>query len=333
MPFEIIRNDISKMSVDAIVNTANPNPVIGIGVDSMVHKAAGPELLLARQEIGAIARGDAAITPGFRLDAKYVIHTVGPVWEDGTQDEEKLLRSCYDRSLQLALEHDCESVAFPLISTGNYGFPKDLALQTAVAAFSSFLMQHEMMIYLVVFDRKSFSLSEKLQNSVASYIDEHYVELHKPRSHRRERPFREEVLENCMAMPSCAECVPMAPLSLEDMLKQEDCGFTDRLIQLLNQSGKKNSEVYKRAGISKQLFSKIISNPHYQPTKPTAIALAIGLELDYEGTQDLIGHAGFTLTNSSKFDLIIRYAIEHKIYNVVEIDLILFKYDQLLLGQ
>ena len=176
MPFEIVRNDIAAMTADAIVNTANPNPVIGAGTDFMIHRKAGPGLLAARQQIGPIAPGLAAITPAFDLQAKYVIHTVGPVWEGGSRGEEALLRSCYDQSLKLALEHDCRSIAFPLISTGNYGFPKDRALQIAIGAFSEFLIAHEMTIFLVVFDRASFKLSEKLFQNVASYIDEHYVD-------------------------------------------------------------------------------------------------------------------------------------------------------------
>ena len=334
MPFTIVRNDITKMAVDAIVNTANPKPIIGSGTDEMIHKAAGPELLLARQKIGAIPCGEAAITPAFGMNARFVIHTVGPVWIDGQHNEEVNLRRCYGNSLLLAKKHGCESIAFPLISTGNYGFPKDKALQIAISVFSQFLMENEMKIYLVVFDRKAYLLSEKLFHSVASYIDQHYVDEHQPKHRYSGRRRRDaELYEASMV---CNEAMPMpcAPkaISLEDMLKQADCGFTERLIQLLNESGLKNSTVYKKAQISKQHFSKILSNPGYQPTKSTAIALALALELDLEGTQDLIGRAGYTLTNSSKFDLIIRYCIEHKQYNIVEIDMILYQFDQNLLG-
>ena len=170
MPFEIVRNDNTNMRVDAIVNTANPKPVIGSGTDTIIHQKAGPKMLLARQKIGDIARGCAAITPAFDLQAKYVIHTVGPVWQGGNHGEADTLRSCYDNALRLALESQCASIAFPLISTGNYGFPKDIALQIAISAFSSFLLEQEMTIYLVVFDRASIKLTEKLFQSVASYI-------------------------------------------------------------------------------------------------------------------------------------------------------------------
>ena len=203
MPFEIVRNDITKMAVDAIVNTANPKPVIGAGTDSMIHEAAGPGLLVARQAIGRIDVGCAEITPAFDLQAKYVIHTVGPVWDGGSYGEEESLRSCYDNSLKLAVENKCKSIAFPLISTGNYGFPKDKALQIAISAFSAFLLEHEIQIYLVVFDRTSFKLSEKLFQSVASYIDENYVETvsYGATARRNLRPSRCRDMEICEALP------------------------------------------------------------------------------------------------------------------------------------
>lgn len=342
MPFEIVRNDITNMRVDAIVNTANPRPVIGLGVDSMIHEKAGHRLLSARQKIGSIDIGCAAITPAFDLYAKYVIHTVGPVWDGGSFGEENLLRRCYDNSLKLALEHGCQSVAFPLISTGNYGFPKDKALQIAISAFSSFLLEHEMQIYLVVFDRKAFKLSEKLFQRVASYIDQHYVDncqmaVYGTPEENRRRIHRRRDMDICESavLRESLPCAPMAAskaMSLEEMLKQADAGFTETLLKIIDKTGKKDSEIYKRANLSKQHFSKIRNNPNYKPTKPTAIALALALELDLEATKDLIGRAGYALTNSSKFDLIIRYFIEQGNYNVVEINIALYEFDQSLLG-
>lgn len=340
MPFEIVRNDITNMTVDAIVNTANPRPVIGLGTDSMIHEKAGPRLLQARQKIGSIEVGCAAITPAFDLHAKYVIHTVGPVWQGGGYGEEALLRSCYDRSLALALKHGCRSIAFPLISTGNYGFPKDKALQIAISAFSAFLPEHEMKIFLVVFHRDAFRLSEKLFSGVASYIDENYVEACEmavygvAEKYRRRDRERIEFRQSSLAPLPCA---PMAApkanaLSLEAMLKQADAGFSQTLLQLIDASGKKDSEIYKKANISKQHFSKIRNNPDYKPTKPTAIALALALELDLAATNDLIGRAGFTLSNSSKFDLIIRYFIEQRNFNIIEINIALYEFDQSILG-
>ncbi len=344
MPFEIVRNDITQMTVDAIVNSANPRPVIGLGTDSSIHEKAGPELLAARQKIGPIAMGQAAITPAFRLHAKYVIHTVGPVWDGGSYGEETLLRSCYDQSLKLALEHDCKSIAFPLIATNNYGFPKDKALQIAVAAFSQFLLEHEMLIYLVVFDRSAYRLSEKLVSSIASYIDDHYVQAWEESTYGGNKEYRQqrirrhrdmELFQKSATLEEMAPCAPVAmpvAASLPDFLKQADAGFTETLLKLIDKTGKKDSEIYKKACLSKQHFSKIRNNPDYKPTKQTAIALALALELDLEQTKDLIGRAGYALSNSSKFDLNIRYFIEQKNYNVVEINIALYEFDQSLLG-
>jgi len=337
MPLEIVRNDITKMAVDAIVNTADTRPVVGAGVDAMIHQKAGPRLLQARREIGTIAVGSAAVTPGFDLPAKFVIHTAGPIWHGGIFREEKQLRSCYDAALKLAMENGCQSVAFPLISSGYYGFPKDKALQIAISAFSEFLMEQEMHIYLVVFDRAAFRLSGKLFQSIASYIDENYVDHCEKRAaafegrHRR-MPTAEMV--ECAASCPRPRSLPMADYveSLEEILKQEDAGFTQTLLKLIDRSGKKDSEIYKKANLSKQHFSKIRNNPHYKPTKPTAIALALALKLNLDETKDLIGRAGYALTNSSKFDLIIRFFIEHGNYDVMQINLVLYEFDQSLLG-
>lgn len=344
MPFEIVRNDITNMCVDAIVNSANPRPVVGLGTDSSIHEKAGPELLAARQKIGPISMGQAAITPAFRLHATYVIHTVGPVWDGGSYGEEALLRNCYDQSLKLALEHGCKSIAFPLIATNNYGFPKDKALQIAVAAFSEFLLEHEMLIYLVVFDRGAYRLSEKLFHSIASYIDDHYVDLWEESTYGGAKEYRQQsirrrrdrdLFRKSSVCEDAAPCAPMAmPMaaSLPDFLKQADAGFTETLLKLIDKTGKKDSEIYKKANLSKQHFSKIRNNPNYKPTKATALALAIALELDLEQTKDLIGRAGYALSNSSKFDLIIRYFIEQGNYNVIEINMALYEFDQSLLG-
>lgn len=330
MPFQIIRNDITDMAVDAIVNTANPFPVVGAGVDASIHQKAGPELLRARQVIGNIDRGCAAVTSAYDLRAKYVIHTVGPIWVDGKQKEESLLRSCYENCLRLALAYDCHSIAFPLISTGTYGFPKDKALQIAISIFSDFLLAHEMQVYLVVFDRTSYKLSEKLFQGVASYIDQHYADQHKasPCKSMRSFPFMPKPARVSSETLSCDS----APLSLEEMLKQADAGFTETLLKLIDQSGQTDAAVYKRAGLTKQHFSKIRNDPNYKPKKSTAVALALALELNVEETNDLIGRAGFTLSNSSKFDLIIRYFIEQRNFNIVEINIALYEFDQILLG-
>lgn len=339
MPFEILRNDITNMCVDAIVNTANPKPAVGAGTDAAVHAKAGPELLEARKKLGDIQAGCSGITAGYGLHAKYVIHTVGPVWRGGLFGEAKLLRSCYDSALALALENHCRSVAFPLISTGNYGFPKDKALQIAVSAFSAFLTAHEMQIYLVVFDRNSFRLSEKLFHSVASYIDENYVQLHKKAAYGTglQRNIRRRDAECSSVLEEANSCRPMAAAmpgaaSLEDMLRETDAGFTETLLKLIDKTGRKDSEIYSKANVSRQHFSKIRNNLDYRPTKATALAFAIALELDLDQTRDLIGRAGYALTNSSKFDVIIRYFIEHGNYDMMQINTTLFEFDQSLLG-
>lgn len=348
VPFEIVRNDIVKMNVDAIVNTANPYPEIGSGVDTAIHKTAGPELLQARKKIGMIQRGNAAITPAFDLMAKYVIHTVGPVWEDGTAGEIDCLRSCYQKSLDLALENGCRSIAFPLLATGNYGFPKDQALQIAVSTISNFLLKHDMMIYLVVFTDKAFSLSEKLFTAVQSYIDEHYVaekieeeyaknlpstarlEERLIRERRQLKPRYDEDLDEIFYVQACDSAVGAA--SLEELLKQEEMTFSEALLDWLIRKDLNDPDVYKKANIDRKLFSKIRKNPDYKPKKSTAIALALALELDLEETKEFIGRAGYALTHSSKYDIIIEFFISQKNYNVFEINEVLFAYNYPLIG-
>ena len=355
MPFEIVRNDIVNMQVDAVVNTANPNPVIGSGVDSGIHKKAGHELLTARQKIGCIDFGDAVLTPGFGLDAKYVIHTVGPIWVDGNHGEEQILSSCYRKSLALAKEQECESIAFPLISTGNYGFPKPLALQIAVREISSFLLENEMQIYLVVFGKEAFALSEKLFKSVSSYIDENYIrsktldeygpenayaarlerrrirERLKQNNRIHEDMYPSQALEECLAMPAMAP----APMDADDwgqLMKSLDAGFSETLLKLIDRTGKKDSEIYKKANVDRKLFSKIRNNMDYKPSKTTALAFAFALELDVDETKDFIGRAGFALSHSSKFDVIVEYFLVNRNYNVFELNEVLFAFDQPLIG-
>ena len=162
MLFQIVRNDITKIKADAIVNTANPKPCVGSGTDSAIYAAAGKEVLLAeRKKIGDIEPGTACSTDAFKLDAKYIIHTVGPAWVDGKHGERDILRSCYANSISLAADLNCNSIAFPLIATGVYGFPKDEALNIALAEIGKFLLIHEMKVILVVFDRTSFSAFRK----------------------------------------------------------------------------------------------------------------------------------------------------------------------------
>lgn len=355
MPFEIVRNDIVNMQVDAVVNTANPNPVIGSGVDAGIHKKAGHKLLEARKKIGCIGFGEVAITPGFDLDAKYVIHTVGPIWEDGNHQEEQILSSCYRKSLALAKQHKCESIAFPLIATGNYRFPKPLALQVAVREISTFLLENEMQIYLVVFGKEAFALSEKLFKSVSSYIDENYIRSKTLDEYGTENVYVSRLETRCIrdrlkpsnriAEDACppkasAECLDMSvcaavPTETEDwgkLLKGLDAGFSETLLQLIDRTGKKDSEIYKKANVDRKLFSKIRNNMDYKPSKTTALAFAFALELGIDETKDFIGRAGFALSHSSKFDVIVEYFLVNKSYDVFELNEVLFAFDQPLIG-
>lgn len=351
MPFEIVRNDLTNMKVDVIVNAANPCPIIGYGVDTLVHKKAGSKLLAARKKIGNIAFGDAAITPAFSLDAKYVIHAISPIWQDGTKNEITLLENCYRKSLQLALEHKCESIAFPLLSAGNHGFPKEISLQTAIRVFSSFLMQHEMQIYLVVFSQNAVALSEKLFYSVKSYIDDTYIEevhleeygvrnkcdvreielrqLREAMNRRRCDSFKNECFDSKPKLfPSACSHSEASPRKLEDLIKEVEETFSESLIRLIDQKGFTDPYVYKKANIDRKLFSKIKTNKEYKPTKTTCIAFAIALELNLDETRDFIGKAGYALTHSSKFDIIIEYFILKKNYNIFEINEVLFAFEQ-----
>ena len=351
MPFEIVRNDITRVRADAIVNTANPDPVIGAGTDAAIHRAAGKQLLEARKKIGTIDPGCAAITPAYRLPARYVIHTVGPVWQGGNSGEQELLRRCYRNALDLAMEFGCESIAFPLLSAGFYGFPNDLALQIAREEFSEFLLHHEMTVTLVVFSREAFRLSESLHRNIKSYIDEHYVAevlredretlyscresicLSQDEAPRAQRLSRRRNPAEASPFPAPApKHSTSARETLENILNHTDAGFSETLLGLIDKTGKKDSEIYKKANITKQHFSKIRNNPHYKPTKATAVAFALALELDLEQTNDLIGRAGYVLTGSSKFDLIIMYFIRERNYNVVDINMALYEFDQSLLG-
>ncbi len=345
MPLEIIRNDITNVAADAIVNTANPYPRIGSGTDSAIHTAAGPELLAARKQIGFIAPGGAAATPAFALPAKYVLHTVSPIWAGGQNREAEILRRAYDAALALADRLHCDSVAFPLMAAGNYGFPHDLALSIAIQAFTDFLMEHEITILLVLFSGKTFDLAGSLFDGLKSYIDDNYVEAKRKTEYGgappdycrmdctlgRRPPRKTDVSADQTFEASFVSCgnsvmppVASSAGSLSDYLRRHEPTFSEALHDHLKEYSGKVSDVYKRAEVSKQLFSKILSNKDYQPTKSTAIQLAIGLQLDLPQTQKFLERAGYLLTRSSKADLVVQYYIERKIYSVTFINTALF---------
>ena len=329
MPLEIVRNDITKMKVDAIVNAANETLLGGGGVDGCIHRAAGPELLAECRTLGGCKTGDAKITKAYRLPCQYVIHTVGPVWNGGSHGERELLVSCYRTSLALAKEHGCETVAFPLISSGIFGYPKDQALRVAVDTIGEFLLHNDMTVYIVIFSRTAYQISSKLFADIAEYVDDHYVDAHT--DSRRDRLRRMSVLEG-RALSAGAAAAPMAVGGLDSLLAHLDAGFSETLLKLIDRSGKKDSEIYKKANVDRKLFSKIRNNPDYKPSKATAIAFAIALELNLDETRDLIARAGYALSASSKFDVIIEYFIRQKKYDIFEINEALFAFDQSLLG-
>jgi len=372
LPFQIIRNDITKVKADAIVNTANPRPYYAAGTDSAIYEAAGAEALLrARKKIGDIAPGQVAVTKAFALNARYIIHTVGPLWRDGEHAERETLRSCYARSLALADELGCESIAFPLISTGTYGFPKDEALHIALSEIQRFLLTHEMLVSLVVFDRRAVELSEGLMGGIRQFIDDHAVQELHARERRTEAPGntlrrwkyrgREHAALNGVAAPRediqadaafdseapglstpSPAMAPMAPMAaessmagmcLEDVLGSAGESFQQRLFQLIDESGMDDVAVYKKANIDRKVFSRIRCKPDYKPTKKTAVAFAIALELDLPTMTDLLSRAELAFSPSNTFDLIITYFVTNHIYDIFEINAALFKYGQPILGE
>lgn len=399
MPLEMVRNDITKMKVDAIVNAANRSLLGGGGVDGAIHRAAGPKLLEECRTLGGCNTGEAKITAGYRLPAKYVIHTVGPVWHGGQNHEKELLASCYRNSLELALENKCGSLAFPLISAGAYGYPKDQAISVAVECISSFLLEHDMTVYLVVFGRTELMTGKKLFRDVQEYIDDVYAETHVKKNVQYSRKllweqdedaalqFDREYRETTPSRPFSSPGAPVfgssAPSSVPDMapgpdmaagpgkasgarraekaakkkeaagagekekakaekmpplnalkrlLNRTDEGFSEALLRMIDEKGMTDSECYKKANVDRKLFSKIRSNPAYRPSKPTVCAFAVALELSLPEAQNFLKKAGFALSHSSKFDIILEYFLLNRYYDIYEINMVLFEFDMPLLG-
>ncbi|HIX33853.1 MAG TPA: O-acetyl-ADP-ribose deacetylase [Candidatus Gemmiger avium] len=333
MPLQIVRNDITVMKVDAIVNAANESLLGGGGVDGAIHRAAGPDLLAECRTLGGCQTGQAKITKGYRLPARYVIHTVGPVWRGGQQGEKELLISAYRSSLELALAHRCETVAFPLISSGVYGYPKDQALKVAVDTIGDFLLAHDMTVYLVIFDRAAYAIGEKLFADIAAWIDDRYVDAH---TDSRETQYRRAMsAQPGFGMPAPCAATEAAQDALEQLaerLNQLDESFSQMLLRKIDERGITDAQCYKKANIDRKLFSKIRSDVHYKPSKPTALAFAVALELPLEEARELLGKAGYAFSHASKFDVIVEYFIAHRNYNIFEINEALFAFDQSLLG-
>ena len=343
MPFNIVRNDITKMSTDAIVNAANRSLLGGGGVDGAIHRAAGPELLEECRTLGGCETGDAKATKAYKLPCKYVIHTVGPIWQGGKQGERNALYSCYKRSLEEAEKLGCESIAFPLISAGIYGYPKQEAIEVATEAISDFLEHNDMEVYLIVFGRSSVIISEQLFGEIKQYIDDNYADS-------QPEPRRRGLFSNMMhnqglnraaknSSPLLGSAAPMAvqeeaaaDMSLDELMGSGSETFSQTLLRLIDERGMTDVQAYKKANIDRKLFSKIRSNKDYSPKKSTVIAFAIALELNVSETEELLAKAGFALSPSIKSDVIVRYFITKHRYDIFEINQALFSFEQGLIG-
>jgi len=357
MPFKIVRNDITKMEVDVIVNTANQAPIYSAGTDTAVYMAAGAEELLAeRKKIGYMNEGEVAITQGFRLPAKYIIHAVSPRYIDGKSGEEEKLHSCYKKSLALAKKYGCKSIAFPLIATGSFGYPKEEGMRIAVDEINAFLLKNEMLVYLVVFDTAATKLGRNIYPDLKAYIDHHYVCEKREIEYgdryfgsvRRGEPgydayrLEREELEGSIILATSQEktiqpdriCESIDyscffeenESAIQKRIKHAADTFQEYLFYLIESKGLKNTDVYKRAIITKQHFSKIKQNPNYHPDKGTAIRLCVGAMLNMDETKDLLARAGYALSPADKRDIIFSYFIEHGVYDMLEIDIVLEEY-------
>lgn len=341
MPLQIIRQDITKMRVDAIVNTTNEEMVGYSGVDLAIHTIAGAELDAECAKLAPLGLGQAKLSGAYGLPCKYVIHTSGPVWRGGLVGESIILRSCYIESLKLAVKNECRSVAFPLISSGVYGYPKDQVLKFAIQTITEFLFDHELTVYLCVFDKESYSFSQKLFSDIQEFINDEYVDEHNEDFYEAFDGSIDEIpMAKCLQAPMCADAMiprkretsSTAGKSLREYMKQMDRSFQEMLFDLIDESGMTDVECYKKANVDKRTFSKIKSNKDYKPSKQTVIAFAISLQLDMDTTQELLATAGFTLSRSKVFDKIIRYFIHNGNYDIFEINEALFEFDQQLLG-
>ena len=326
MPLQIIRQDITKIKCDAIVNPTDRWLSGGGGVDALIREAAGEQMDARCVEIGSLSVGEAVLTPAYAMEnCKFVIHVAGPVWCGGLDGERVLLRSCYLEALGLAWDNKCRSVAFPLIASGTYGYPKDKVLKIATATISDFLMKHEMNVYLVVYDADSYEISQSLKSELDSYI---------------ERVYNQEDADEGWLDPKGADCsiafskcCSMESSSLDDYFDNLDKGFSDTLFDYIDKKGMTDVEAYKRSNVSRKVFSKIKCTKNYTPSKITAVSFAIGLHLDLEETEHLLSTAGMCLSRSSKFDVIIEYFVKTGKYkDIHEVNEVLYQYDQVLLG-
>ncbi len=342
MPFQIVRNDITKMHVDAIVNTASPMPGYGAGIDTAVYEAAGvKELLGKRHEIGVIERGHAVITDGFKLPAKYIIHTVGTAWQGGAYGEEEVIRDCYRSVFRVAEENDIRSLAIPLLASGCYGFPKGIALRIALSETEAFMADHDLELFLVVFDEKTFSLSSELYGDIDAYINDNYVKekASEEYAHSRRKVCAKQFLpapafagKGAADVSMMAFDAPVAEKSLDDVVKNLDKTFMELVFSFADERGMTDVEVQKKANLDRKAFSKLKCGTTKNPSKSTALALAVALELSLDDTKDLLSRAGLALSPCSKQDVIVQYFIEREAYDIYEINVALFEHGEPLLG-
>lgn len=344
MPFLLVRNDITKMQVDAVVNPANSRLGEGRGTSRAIYVGAGEaQLQKACGKIGYCDPGKAVITRGFGLPAKYIIHAVGPVWEGGEKGEGRILYSAYREAMGLARKKRLRSLAFPLLSSGSYGYPKEEALETAVSAIRDFLMENEMTVYLALYDSESFAVSKKRFGPIKEYIDENYVAGNPEEYFGAAGPGAGwdgscgvRGLREARAVPMVAAPMPSFPQDrtrqLDDIMMHMGESFSQMLIRLIDETGLTDPQVYHKANIDRKLFSKIRKNIHYSPNKKTVMAFAVALELSLDEAKDLLRTAGYSFSDSSRFDVIIRFFLEKQIYDIFEINEMLFYYEQPILG-
>ncbi len=319
MAFKIVRNDITRMNTEAIVNTANDHVTVGTGCDSAVYKAAGYDELLAyrKEKIGVVPEGEAFITPGFRLKAKYIIHAVSPLYKGGNEGEEKKLRSCYRKSLQLAKENKIRSIAFPLISTGGFGYPKEEGMRIAVDEINAFLLKNEMEIFLVVFDDKAKDLGKRIFPDLEEYIDQNYVEDKRWEEYGEGHPGSAGYVGEEVSF----DLDTKHESRLEERIRHASDTFSQYLMYLIRDKKMENADVYKRAIVDKKIFSKIKNNADYHPQKLTALCLCVGARLSLDESRDLLARAGYALSPCDKTDIIFSYFIENGIYDMIELDI------------
>ncbi len=314
MPLYMIRRDITRMDVDAIVDPTDPEFSGSGGTDLAIHRAAGPALEQDLARRSALKTGEAVLTNGYRLPAKYIIHTVGPIWEGGNAGEAEALAACYRSCLRLAAENGCRSVAFPLISGGTFGFPNDDALRIAQRNISAFLEDRDMDVYIVAYQRHTFNLGAKLFADITAFVDENYIEF---------APRAKEKTETAEKEPGEAAPLP----DLETMLREHAETFSCMLDRLIAERGMNGPACYRKARVHKSVYSKIMSSIYYKPAKITALAFALALELPWEELKALLASAGYAMTRTSKADTVVEYFVRNRIYDIDEINEALYEID------